>query len=130
MEAAGDKAKAGEEAGTTEINEKTGLLLEQYRDYKAKLAALFEDFSSLSAGSPEAAKAQLPQMAMDEFKDAMSALKEVASAFDFGSADMILGELAGYSLPAEFQGQFAEIKKAVKAVDQQSVIKLLDEMLG
>ena len=131
LEAAGDKAKSGDASGESEIVEKTASLLEQYRAYKAKLAPLFEEYASggVSADSQNQnnAKTQLPEISVEELKDAMSALKEVASAFDFASADMILGELSGYSIPADYSDKFSEIKKAVKAVDQQALIKLLDE---
>ena len=127
LEAAGDKAKTGDESGITEISDKTSLLLEQYRAYKPKLAPLFEVFTGAgNAQNQDSAKPDLPEMGADEFKDAMAALKEVISAFDFASADMILEELSGYSVPAEFEEKYSEIKKAVKAVDQQLVLSLLD----
>ena len=67
-------------------------------------------------------------MSTADFKDAMSALKEVVSAFDFASADMIVKEVSGYAVPAEYVEKFAEIKKAIQAVDQQTVVKLLEEL--
>ncbi|MCR4713154.1 MAG: response regulator [Treponemataceae bacterium] len=131
LEAAGDKAKSGDAAGKTEIEEKTPLLLEQYRSYKPKLAPLFEEFSGSSvAGNSQNQenKSQLPEISVEEFKEAMSALKEVVSAYDFGSADMILEELSGYSVPDDFADKFTEIKKAVKIVDQQTAMKFLEEI--
>ena len=71
---------------------------------------------------------QLPEMSLSEFQEAVSALKEVVSAFDFDSADMIIGELSNYSIPAAYAPKFTEIKKAIKSVDQQAVVKLLDEI--
>ena len=131
LEAAGDKAKAGDADGKTEIAEKTPLLLEQYRSYKAKLAPLFEEFAASSvigkSQNPEN-KPQLPEISIEEFKEAISALKEVISAYDFGSADMILEELSGYSIPDDFADKFTEIKKAVKAVDQQAAMKFLEDI--
>jgi signal transduction histidine kinase/CheY-like chemotaxis protein len=130
LEAAGDKAKSGEADGIAEIAEKTPTLLEQYRAYKPKLAPLFEVFTGAgSAQNKDSAKPNLPEMGADEFKDAMAALKEVVSAFDFASADMILEELSGYSVPAEFEEKYSEIKKAVKSVDQQLVLSLLEGLL-
>ena len=127
LEAAGDKAKTGDASGIAEISDKTSLLLEQYRAYKPKLAPLFEVFTGAgNAQNQDSAKSNLPEMGADEFKDAMAALKEVISAFDFASADMILEELSGYSVPAEFEEKYSEIKKAVKAVDQQLVLSLLE----
>ena len=131
LEAAGDKAKAGEADGKAEIAEKTPVLLEQYRAYKPKLAPLFEEFvggGSFGAQNSVGANPNLPEMSTDEFMDAISALKEVVSAFDFGSADMIIEELSGYSVPAEYADKFAEIKKAVKIVDQQTTMNLLNEI--
>ncbi len=130
LEAAGDKAKSGEADGISEIAEKTPLLLEQYRAYKPKLAPLFEEFTGGGNASSQGQdnKPQLPEISTDEFMDAISALKEVVSAFDFGSADMIMDELSGYSIPADYADKFAEIKKAVKIVDQQTAMKLLNEI--
>lgn len=131
LEAAGDKAKNGAQDGIAEIKEKTTSLLEQYRAYRAKLAPLFEEFTfSSNAGSQNqaASNPQLPEMSLSEFQEAVSALKEVVSAFDFDSADMIIGELSNYSIPASYAPKFTEIKKAIKAVDQQMVMKLLDEI--
>ena len=131
LEAAGDKAKTGAQDGIAEIKEKTPSLLEQYRAYRSKLAPLFEDFTAISnAGSQNqaASNPQLPEMSLSEFQEAVSALKEVVSAFDFDSADMIIGELSNYSIPAAYAPKFTEIKKAIKSVDQQAVVKLLDEI--
>ena len=131
LEAAGDKAKTGAQEGIAEIKEKTPSLLEQYRAYRSKLAPLFEEFTfSSNAGSQNqvASNPQLPEMSLSEFKEAVSALKEVVSAFDFDSADMILSELSNYSIPAAYAPKFTEIKKAIKSVDQQQVMKLLDEI--
>ena len=136
LEAAGDKAKAGEEGaaqeGIAEITEKTPGLLQQYREYKFKLAPLFgEVVTAGSAAQGQAtgdAASQLPEMPESDFKDAMAALREVISGFDFSSADMILAEVANYKVPAAFEEKFAGIKKAVKAVDQIETIRLLDEL--
>ena len=131
LEAAGDKAKTGAQDGIAEIKEKTPSLLEQYRAYRSKLAPLFEEFTASSKNGSHnqtVSNPQLPEMPLSEFKEALSALKEVVSAFDFSSADMILGELAGYSIPAEYAEKFTEIKKAIKAVDQQKVINLIGEI--
>ena len=131
LEAAGDKAKTGAQDGIAEIKEKTLSLLEQYRAYRSKLAPLFEEFTASSKNGSHnqtVSNPQLPEMPLSEFKEALSALKEVVSAFDFSSADMILGELAGYSIPAEYAEKFTEIKKAIKAVDQQKVINLIGEI--
>lgn len=131
LEAAGDKAKTGAQEGIAEIKEKTPSLLEQYRAYRSKLAPLFEEFNAITnAGSQNQATSnpQLPEMSLSEFKEAVSALKEVVSAFDFDSADMIIGELSNYSIPAAYAPKFTEIKKAIKSVDQQVAIKLLDEI--
>ena len=132
LEAAGDKAKSGDSDGIAEIEEKTPSLLEQYRAYKVKLAPLFGKVvvsgNGGSAQNGDGANAQLPEMSESDFKDAMAALREVISGFDFNSADMILEEVSGYKVPDDLEKKFASIKKAVKAVDQQETLKLLDEL--
>ena len=130
LEAAGDKAKSGDTEAISEIQEKTPTLLAQYHEYKLKLAPLFGKVVVSGDGSQSqgGADSQLPEMSEADFNDAMAALREVISGFDFNSADMILQEVSGYKVPAGFEEKFANIKKAVKAVDQQATIKLLDEL--
>ena len=117
LEGFGDKAKAGEEEAVQQINEKTGEVLELYKSYIKKLAPL------LGKGF---INEELPPLEESKFNEAMSALKEVVSVYDFDSADSIIAELEKYSIPAEFAEKYKSIKKAVQSVDQTAIMKLLD----
>ena len=74
----------------------------------------FTAISNAGSQNQAASNPQLPEMSLSEFQEAVSALKEVVSAFDFDSADMIIGELSNYSIPAAYAPKFTEIKKAIK----------------
>ena len=72
-----------------------------------------------------AAAEELPQIEQAKLDDALSALKEVVSVFDFDSADAIMEELAKYSMPQDFEEKYKKIKKAVQSVDHTAIMQLL-----
>lgn len=118
LEAAGDEAQKNSSVdAAARIAEKTPALLADYRAYKAKLAPLL--------GKSAVAK---PGIARNQLDDALSALREVVSVFDFDSADSIIKELDGYEMSADFAHQFAQIKKAVRDVDQAKIMGLLGKV--
>lgn len=117
LEQCGDEAKIGDNEAIDFINEKTAPVLELYRSYMQKLAPL--------VGKAAAAE-ELPQIEQAKLDDALSALKEVVSVFDFDSADAIMEELAKYSMPHDFEEKYKKIKKAVLSVDQAEIIRLLE----
>ena len=117
LEKCGDEAKSGSENAISEISEKTPALLAEYKSYKEKLAPLF-GFS---------AKKELPTIEEAKLSDALSALREVVSVFDFDSADTIIAELENYKMPAAFTEKFQQIKKAVQSVDHAAIMKLLEK---
>ena len=141
LEAKGDEAQKDEKSAITTILEKTPELLAQYRAYYAKLAPLCEENSrhpEFISGSGNGILKQVqndgnspiqnsnPLITEAQFNDALSALGEVISAFDFDSADSIISELDGYAIPTEFVEKYAKIKKAVRNVDATKVRKLIE----
>lgn len=116
LEQCGDEAKIGDNETIDLINEKTAPVLELYRSYMQKLAPL--------VGKAAAAE-ELPQIEQAKLDDALSALKEVVSVFDFDSADAIMEELAKYSMPQDFEEKYKKIKKAVQSVDHTAIMQLL-----
>ncbi|MBR1403362.1 MAG: response regulator [Treponema sp.] len=102
------------------IFEKTSELLALYRSYREKLASLLKKTPAQTGGA-----SQKNALSHEKFIEALSALKEVVSAFDFDSADSLVSELDAYSLSEEDELRFKSIKKAVRDVDATAVLALL-----
>lgn len=118
LEKCGDEAKIGDQEALALIKEKTPQLLELYKSYHKKLASLL--------GIPQSPQEDTrPQIESAKLEEALSALKEVVSVFDFDSADAIMEELEKYSMPAEYKDRYEKIRKAVQAVDKVEIMKLL-----
>ena len=110
LESCGDKGDAAE------IAAKTPALLELYRSYTQKLARVVPD-------DDDAPKTPLSAA---QYAEALSALREVVSAFDFSTADQIVQEVNGSIVPEESAGQWQQIVQAVANVDQAAVMALLN----
>ena len=122
LEASGDEAKKSKENAIAEIHEKTPALLQKYREYLKKLAPLCEEVFSANSIAIENTKHIITQK---EFNDALSALHEVISVFDFDTADEIIKQLDGYEMPKNFAEKYKKIRKAVRDVDANAVQELL-----
>lgn len=116
LEACGDKAQNGDEDAVHEIEERTPALLKLYRSYYDKLTPLI---------SNEADADLRPEIPQDQLDEALSAIKEFVEAFDFDSADGVMEMLNDYRVPEDFAEQFAEIKRALSAVDRERLLALL-----
>ena len=135
LEAAGDEILRAAQndnnvslSGTTRqsIAEKTPALLSEYRAYFTKLAPLTGDFGIHQDDTTRhAERSEASQITPDQVTDALSALREVVSVFDFDSADSIIKELDSYEMPADFAEKYQKIRKAVRDVDQNAVMELL-----
>ena len=117
LEQLGNEAEKGNAEAKTRIPALTPELLSAYRSYTEKLAPLGKQTHAAANGRPRITETQL--------SDALGALREVLSTFDFTTADSIVSELDGYELPPAFTQRFSEIKAAVQAVDQQAAMALL-----
>ena len=123
LEAKGNEAQTGREEAIAIIRERTPALLADYRAYTSKLAPLCEE--SVSADSTTATASTKPPLSPEKLRDALSAIVEVVSAFDFDTADTIIKEIDNYEIPSDFQEKYTEIKKAVRNVDTVAVRELL-----
>ncbi len=119
LEACGDKAQKGDSDAVREIMERTPRLLSDYRAYKKRL-------SFLCGKDYEETKAEKPPISQTELKDALSALRESLSAFDFSTADAIISQMDAYQMPEGFADRFEKIRQAVRNVDAQAAKALLD----
>ena len=115
------KAEALEEAGKNNdidtIKRDTAELLGLYRSYLDRLPG---------DERPEEAE-QKPPADHDTIADALSALTEIAEGMDYDSAEMVLEEIGGYSLPEEDGELFKELGKKLKALDWDGMSALLSE---
>jgi len=125
MEAAGNAAQRGDRSAFDDIAVHTPKLLADYRSCLQTLAPLRGKvvLPAQAAGDGAASKPAIPE---ETYREALSALRELVSAFDFGSADAIIAELDSKTLPENCAGQFAALKRAVRSVDADAVLKLLD----
>ena len=122
LEACGDAAKKGESEALATIAERTPALLSDYRAYKTKLAAL-------CGAAPAAQRKETPAMqslSKEKCAEALSALKEVLSAFDFSSADEIIKDVSRFKIPDVFAERFAKLKEKIRNVDQTGAMALLE----
>ena len=70
-----------------------------------------------------------PEISGDDLREALHAMREFANAFDFDSADMVMAQVRDYRVPAEYEGVFEDIRRALADVDQARLVALLDEAL-
>lgn len=101
-----------------ELEAKTPELLRLYRSYKEKLAPVIL--------VPE--EKSLQPLTMTYYSEALQSIKEAISAFDFGTADLIVKELSNYEIPLEVKMQWELVKEQIKNVDQTSVLELLKDI--
>ncbi len=123
-EALSEEAAKLEELGgreaADEIRALSPALLARYRAYLPRLAVL--------AGNPAAfapADKEKSLISEERLREALEAMKEAVSAFDFDMADAIIAELDGYAMGADFAAKYAELRSAVQAVDAARVLALL-----
>ena len=110
------EARSAEES----IREKTPDLLADYRAYSSRLAPLVG--KSVVA---EKSSSQKEEISAEQFLDALSALREVVSVFDFNSADSIIEQLEKYAIPDSSAELYKSVKAKVRSVDQNAILKLL-----
>ena len=121
LEEAGDAATGGDDDAIRKIEEKTPLLLKDYRAYFDKLAPLIN-----GDGDGEDVRPEIPA---DELSEAMGAIKEFAEAFDFDSADDVIEMLNDYRIPERFASEVELVKRKTAEVDQAALLSALDVVL-
>lgn len=125
LESAGNGLRANPgDAAAVFVQEKTPVLLSLYRSYEARLAPLCGEFALAGADSEKR------PISREEMEDALSALGEVAAAFDFASADAIVAELDCRAVPPEFAEKYAAVRSAVRDVDAIRIAEILSESAG
>lgn len=109
--------KCGDDENEKEITEKTPGLLELYRSYKnhlAPLCAVEEDDSDKE------------EMSLEQYGEAVSNIGECVSAYDYDTADQIIAMMKDYKIPQEKKEHFAELEDAVRSVDHDKIMKIVN----
>ncbi|MCR5775590.1 MAG: response regulator [Lachnospiraceae bacterium] len=104
-----------------EIREKTPVLLDLYRSYIDKLSP------AISRAESGKTDETLPVISDGELKEMLMGIREFAEAFDMDSVDSVMKMLEGYTIPGEKEQQIDSLKKAVRNVDRDAILSLLDD---
>ena len=105
--------KMGNEENKSEILEKTGELISDYRELADALGEVFE----ISEDKP-----LIPEKLL---KEAVCSIIEVVEAFDFDTADMIMEQLSEYRMPEDFAPIYRRLKSLMSEVEREGIIELL-----
>ena len=118
-----EKAKWLEDAGKKNdiayIKENYPALIEEYLEYKNKLAGLNREASEDDSG-----KEPIPE---DELAGAIDAIKELAPQMDYDSIEMVISEVKSYKLKDEAHKLFTELEKALKTFNWDKIEELLKD---
>ncbi len=113
-----------EEAGNKQnmdfINKFTDKLLKDYRAFKEIFARLQK--------APAQAEDNRPKITDEELKEAYEALREVIGQMDYDAVEMVIGQLADYSLPEEDADRIDKLGKMLKTFDWDGMEKLIGEV--
>lgn len=116
-ELAAELEKAGNEENLDFINEKTPILLEKYRSFKAVLEPLFPE-CMVSAEKKDACT--------DETKAMLDAVKQAIESFDTLEIDECVEKMSQYEYPEEQAAYLEELKSAADECD----LDLCSEIIG
>lgn len=106
--------QCGMQGNTKEIQEKTGKLLQDYREYKNILSAVVqEDGTSKTEITPQ------------ELQDFYLTLRQMVEDFDFDGADDLLRMLEEYTIPEDQRDKYKRIKKGIHDVDREKLLEVL-----
>ena len=107
----------GDKGDLSSIGEYTPILLEKYRYYADSLALLFED------GDPEDDDREL--IDPSALSEAYSAVREAVTAFDFNTADELMGMLKEYRIPKEEEDRYLRICDMVTKLEREALLEEL-----
>ncbi|MBO7336279.1 MAG: response regulator, partial [Lachnospiraceae bacterium] len=118
-----EKAKHLEALGNQENGEEiTRLTPGLLADYAALAAAL----AKYAERDDDVFDPSLPEIPVEELKEAYAAIREFAEADDFDSAGSIVEGLAGYFIPENEQTRYKELKKLIKKFDREGIMRLTE----
>ena len=107
----------GDNGDLSSIGEYTPMLLEKYRYYEDSLALLFDD------GDPEDDDREL--IDPSALSEAYGAIREAVTAFDFNTADELMGMLKEYRIPKEEEDRYLRICDMVTKLEREALLEEL-----
>nr|MCR5233107.1 response regulator [Lachnospiraceae bacterium] len=108
----------GDEADITAINEGTPALLEKYACYAECMAPLFKE-----AGNEDDDREMIDPSALSE---AYGAIREAVDAFDFNTADELVGMLKDYRLPEDEADRYERICGMITRLERDAILEELN----
>ena len=109
----------GNQENGTEIARLAPELLEGY-------AALSSALAKYGEKDEDAFDPSLPEIPVEDLKEAYAAVREFAEADDFDSAESIMEGLAGFFIPESEQERYKELKKFIKKYDREGIMRLTE----
>lgn len=107
---------AGDTRDIDTVYSQTGKLLAMYRRFEQSLRPILE--KPAQAAAPEH---RGPPLTPEALTDALSALRDLAAAFDYDSVSMVTDELGRYSIPERHAARYAALADAVRRVDWDAI---------
>ncbi len=109
----------GAASALSELEKGNPELLSLYRSYKERLSPIAPDIN-------EEGEEGLPPVSEEELKEMLMAVREFAEAFDMDTVDSVMGQIGQYSIPEERKELISSLKNAVRNVDRDGILSLLE----
>ncbi len=119
-ELAAQMEEAGNREDSTYIDENVTVLLEEYKQYRDKLARL----------SDKPDEGTKPAITEEELQDAYKALSDVIPQMDYDSVEMILNNLSEYSLPDNDSKTVRELSRMLKTFEWDEMESLVRDIVS
>ena len=123
LEKMGDAASSAVDADSPQAKEAvdriqndTPALLELYRTYLEKLLPVVK--------KPQESE-EKEVLSKDRLFEAVSAIQEYATSFDFNAIDTVIEYIEPFAVPKEYEQWYTEIKHCVRAGDREALLDLL-----
>ena len=110
--------ESGDAEDITAINEGTSALLEKYTYYFDSLAAIFRETKEADDD-----REMIDPSALSE---AYGAIKEAVAAFDFNTADELVGMLKEYRMPPEEEARYERICGMITRLERDAILEELN----
>ncbi|MBR1862146.1 MAG: response regulator [Lachnospiraceae bacterium] len=111
----------GDKEDTEKIDELTPGLLDMYRGYKEILSPLYGEPADTEGGDND----DRELIDEDTLSQGYGALKEAVSAFDYDTADEIVGMLKNYRFPDAEKEKFERVCDLVTSLDRDEILQIL-----
>jgi uncharacterized protein (UPF0297 family) len=108
----------GDREDAEAISEGTPALLDKYTYYADRLASLFKE--------DDGAEDDRELIDPTSLSEAYGAIKEAVDAFDFNTADELVGMLKGYRLPKDEEARYERICGMITRLERDAILEELN----